>query len=257
MKLRYCISVFFLIFLSLCAFSLEFQLQGHYDNYENNNPERNYNIGLSFQFKEQIKNNVFVDANLIYKNQNKYLAYCAGQFKIKQFIFLSGIALDIKNTFFSPGLLLKFDYKIVKWLSLSTELLTTFSTIDVSKGSVFDGVAGFIFHLKNANVKLAYDFRREMINTYYISYHKGIFDLITYESGFPLRIGLNAHFYSIIDSRNPTSKNLILEAGGKLELVTPRHGSYFITGNAKILELANLQGPITFGIGAGTRFNIN
>lgn len=245
-----------ILLLSFPLFAMELEFQGHWDNYPTSNNEKDFNIGASFRFTEQLKNQVFIDANLSYKNENRYLAYCAGRLTFKKFTFLSGIALDIQDSNISPGLLFTFDTRILKSLSITTNFLTTFNSKDISKGSVFDTDDGVIFHLKNSNVKLAYNFRREIEDSYYITNHFGIFDLLTFESGFPLRIGLTIKGGLYQDSRTEEN-DITIEAGGRLELVTRRHGAYFVSGGARVFKKSEMDAPIPFHIGAGARFYIN
>lgn len=245
-----------LLFIILPIFSLEIELQGHYDNYPVEYSDKNTNIGLSCRFSEQLKNLLFIDANLMYKNAGKYLAYCAGRLSINKIKLRCGIALDIRNTDVTPGFILSFDTKLLKFSSLTSNLLITYTTQDISKGSVFDGDAGIIIHLKNSNVKMLFNFRRELENTFMTTYKYGVLDLTTYESGFPLRIALTAKIGTKTDSRSADTKNLSLEVGGRLELVTIKHGAYFIGGNASLFEKNKLD-KTPFAVSVGTRINLN
>lgn len=244
-----------ILLLSFPLFAMEFEFQGHYDNYPTLNG-KDFNIGASFRFSEQLKNQVFIDANLSYKNANQYLAYCAGRLTFKNFTLRSGIALDIQDSKISPGFLVTFDTRIFKFLSITTNLLTTFASEDISKGSIFDTDDGVIFHLKNSNVKLTYNFRREIEDSFYITNHFGVFDLLTFESGFPLRIGLAIKGGLYQDSRKEEN-DITIEASGRLELVTRRHGSYFVSGGARVFKKSEQGVPIPFHVGAGARFYIN
>lgn len=256
-KLRPFILFLIFAFYAATAFSMDFELEAHYDTYPTIDTEDDFNIGVSCRFSEQLKNNLFIDANLIYKKANKYLAYCAGRISYNRFSFRTGIALDLRESVFTPGVLISCDFRLFKILSITTNLLTTFSMDNIMVGSVFDSEAGVIFHLRNSNVKLVYNYRKELEDEYNLSYHYGVFDLITYESGFPFRIGLNAKGGYLLDTRDAEYFDFVIEAGARLEFVSARHGSYFIAGSANVFKYSDLEAPITFAISAGVHLILN
>jgi hypothetical protein len=245
----------FLLFLIFPLHAVSVELQGHYDTYESlyNKP---YNVGISFCFSEQIKNNFTVDASLNYKYGGKYLAYCSGSANFGNFYTRAGVAMDLREFKVSPGFLLTLDYRIWKPFSIMGDLLITLSPEDISLGSVFDSKAGVVFHFINQKAKLLYNFRRELEKDYMLTYHYGVIDITGFESGFPFRMAVFIKGGAYLDTRVSGPRDVKIEAGGRFELVTKKAGVYFIAGEANVFQLSTMTSPLTFAVSAGFRFNI-
>lgn len=250
MKKRIFVLYILTALLLIPASAMEIQLQGHFDSYTGDK------FGVSFSFSEQLTNNLFIDADLEYKNRGAYLAYCAGRFSIKQISVKAGIAYDIMEGLISPGYIASVDLHPIKAFSITADLLSTFSPINLYDPCIFDLDTGLTFHLKNSNTKVLFGYRKETIDESITEYYSGIFDITAYESGLPFKIGINSTASFIVPDGEADNFDITLDVGGRLELYTARWGVYFVTGSARLLTYSDPAAALTWDASAGAKFFI-
>ena len=104
--IKFFITVLAIFLLSNSLFATELKVGIHFDNY---NSEGKNIFGASFNIKEFITDEIAINASLQNNKNNNYSAYCAGSYNKEDINFLGGLLFDIRNSRFSPGIIINGD----------------------------------------------------------------------------------------------------------------------------------------------------
>lgn len=240
-----------LILTSSLIFATDLEFGAVYETY-NTTP----NFGAEFHVEEHLNDTMSIVAVLDYNYKNSYDAYCAGKFGLPWFYFLAGFVFDIRSSMLTPGFVFDTRVDVAKLVSFSGKSLITFSTENVFDACVNDTTLSMIFHCLNSDIDLSYNYSHILLNDKKDMTHKGIFDILAFEKGFPFKVGVC--FGASVDLKDYQDDymDLGIFAGGKFVLDTGKHGLYTLKGDAEVYRL--LGSPsIPFAITLSSKFILN
>lgn len=260
--IKFFITVLAIFLLSNSLFATELKVGVHFDNY---NSEGKNIFGASFNIKEFITDEIAINASLQNNKNNNYSAYCAGSYNKEDINFLGGLLFDIRNSRFSPGIIINGDITIFDFLTLGANTNFTFSTKNIFENYISEIETFVKFHCKNQEISLIYGYSHtnlfseyqnndedEKINPsdYSIS---GYLDVLAFDERSPCKIGLFFGAESYKKTHDESYNILDINVGGRLVFDFKKVG-IVISGESTVYKMGIEQTTIPFAISLTTRF---
>ena len=259
--IKFFISVLAIILISNSLFATELNIGVHYDNY---NTENKNTFGASINITEYITDEFAINATLNNNKNNNYSAYCAGIFNTNSLNFLGGFLFDIRDSKFSPGVILNGDITIFKFITLGANTNFAFSTKNIFENYVTEIESYLTFHCKNQDVSLMFNYSHtnllydiEMEDEYEITPRNysigGYLDVLALDERSPCKIGLLFGVESYKKTYDESFSVLDLNVGGRFIFDLEKFG-FVISGESTVYKIGAEQPSIPFAISFTTRF---
>ncbi|MCR4790815.1 MAG: hypothetical protein K5839_07025, partial [Treponemataceae bacterium] len=238
----------------LLAVELEVGMQ--WDTYAE---EKQYGTpGFSLYLGEDISDKFTMLADIKNLYGLNYDAYAGGRFNGKYFQMMMSFLFAIRNNKILPGFALDANLDFGKIFSLQAAADFAFSPSDFSDNSLMDIEGALVFHNKNSDVKLIYEYYQLFQSSGYDYTHSGKMDILAFEKDFPFKIGV--FFGAGAESRtyDATYFDLIADVGGQMIFDFEKAGCYTLKGEAQVFRFTRTaEEKIPFAISLAAKFNFN
>ncbi len=257
--IKFFITVLILFLISNSLFAANITLGGHYDNY---NSEGKNTFGGSVKIEEFLTDKISIQATVNNKKNNNYSAHCAGGYDGKYFDFLGGFLFDLRNSKFSPGIILNADILLFNFITFGANTNFAFSTKNIFKNYITELESFLTFHCKNQDVTLIFDYSHTNIlsdsdnsnnnKDYSLG---GRLDVLALDERSPFKIGLFFGVESYKKTYDESFSILDLNVGGRFIFDLEKFG-FAVAGESTVYKMGEEQKHIPFAISLTTRFSL-
>lgn len=267
------VAKFFVIMTALflftnSLFATDISVGFHYDNYGTENDPTDptivklkNNFGGSINLTEFITDEFSIQAAVENKKNNNYMAHCSAGYEWNFFSFLGGFLFDLRDSKFSPGFLLNGNVKLFNFFTVGANTKFAFSTKNIFENYITEIESYLIFHCKNQDVTLSFNYSHEYLLTGINQENKkkdfslgGYLDVLALDERSPFKIGLFLGVESYKKNYDINYNVLDLNVGGRFIFDLKKFG-FIIKGESTVYKF-NEEQPLTpFALSLTTRFS--
>lgn len=258
--IKFFITVLAILFLSNSLFATEVKVGVHFDNF---NSEGKNTFGASFDIKEFISDELAINASLQNNKNNNYSAYCAGTYNAEMFNFLGGLLFDIRNSKFSPGIIINGDITVFNFLTFGANTNFAFSTKNIFENYITEIETFLKFHCKNQEVSLIYEYSHTNLLSEYTNEDvlprdysiSGYLDVLAFDERSPCKIGIFFGAESNKKTHDESYNILDINIGGRLVFDFKKFG-IVASGESTVYKIGEEQTSTPFAISVTTKFDL-
>lgn len=214
-------------------------------------------IGFSFVLSEKLSKNVRMFADIENLYALNYNASAGVEIAGNYFMIAPSFLFTLRSGVIAPGVSIDSMVNIGKTLSLAIYSDFAFSPSDFSSNSLIDLEGAVIFHTKNSEITVSYEYNHIFKTDGYDNTNSAKIDVLAFEYGFPFKIDIFFGAGGYKRSYDESYFDLDVDVGGMLIFDFEKAGRYTLKGESEVFRmLRTSEEKIPFAISLSVGFTI-